>query len=246
MAALRGHDVTLYDKDAKLGGQLRIAAVPSGKDKLNYILEYYTSQLPKAGVKMEMGREVEEGLVKQVKPDVAIIATGAEALIPDIPGADGQSVLNFWDVLSGKAKVPGEKVVVAGGGTVGCELSLHLAEQGKKVTIVEMLEEVGIDEEPITRFDLLSERLPKAGVEFLTQRTIIDITDKGVTVLDPFGRKSRVGADSVVIALGTRSVETLEDRIRDVVPEVYVIGDSKQPRKIIDATYEGAAVARLI
>lgn len=246
VAALRGHEVILYEKEGELGGQLQVAAAPPGRDKLNYIMEYYSHQLGKAGVKFELGKEVDEKLIREAKPDVLIIATGAQPFMPDIPCAWGENILMFWDVLSGKVKVPGEKVVVAGGGTVGCEISLYLAERGKKVTIIEMLEELAVDEEPITRFDLLENQLPEAGIQSFTRRTITEIADKGVTVLDPHGRKSVIEADSVVIALGTKSVETLADKAHDIVPEVYVIGDSKQPRKVIDAIYEGAAVARLI
>jgi len=246
VASLRGHDVTLYEKETELGGQLHIASVPPGKDKLNYIMEYYSSQLAKAGVRVERGKAVDEKLVQEIKPDTVIIATGGEPLVPDIPCAWGQSIVVYKDVLTGTAMPPGEKVVVAGGGTVGCETSLYLAERGKKVTIVEMLDELAIDEEPITRFDLLAHQLPEAGIQSFTGRTITEITDKGVTVLDHAGRKSVIETDGVVIALGAKSVETLEDSISNTVPEVYVIGDCKRPRKVIDAVYEGAAVARLI
>ena len=137
-------------------------------------------------------------------------------------------------------------MVVAGGGTVGCELALYLVQRGKKVTIVEMLEELAPDEETITRFDLLSNQLPEAGVKALTGRTIVEISEKGVTVIDRYGRKTMVEADSVVVALGTKPVETLSREIKDTVPEVYVVGDSKRPRKIINGIYEGSAVARLL
>ena len=246
VASLRGHDVTLYEKDSEPGGQLKVAAAAPGRDKLNYIMEYYSYQLKKVGAKMELGKAVDEKLIKEAKPDVLIVATGAEPFMPDIPCSWGKSILTYWDVLTGKAKVPGERVVVAGGGTVGCEIAIYLAQQGKKATIVEMLEELAIDEEPITRFDLLTHQLPEAGVQSLTERTITEISDKGVTVLDRHGRKSVIEADSVVIALGTKSVETLADKVQDVVPEVYVIGDSLKPRKIINAIYEGAAMGRLV
>ena len=246
VAALRGHDVTLYEKESELGGQLAVAAVPPGKDKLNYILEYYPNQLEKNGVKIELGKEVDEKLVQEVKPDALVIAIGGEPFMPDIPCMSVKNILMYKDILAGEAEVPGKKVVVAGGGTVGCETSLYLAEQGKKVTIVEMLDELAADMEPITRFDLLSNLLPKAGVQTLTKRTIIEISNKGVTVLDHFGRKALIEADSVVIALGAKSVKGLEEKVRDIVSEVYVIGDSEKPRKIIDAIYEGAVVARMI
>jgi NADPH-dependent 2,4-dienoyl-CoA reductase/sulfur reductase-like enzyme len=246
VAALRGHEVTLYEKDDELFGQLRIASVPPWKDKLNYIREYYSSQLKKDGVKVKLGKKVDENVVRQTKPDVLIVATGAEPLIPDIPGISNKNVVTAWDVLSEKAKVTGKNVVVAGGASVGCETALYLAERGKKVTIVEMLEELALDMALIPRWDLLREQLPKSGVEHLTSRTLIEISDKGVTVLDQKGTRSFIEADNVVIALGAKSINTLEEKAKDIAPEVHVIGDGKEPRKLIDAIYEGALVARMI
>ncbi|MDM7999628.1 MAG: FAD-dependent oxidoreductase [Dehalococcoidia bacterium] len=246
VAALRGHDVTLFEKERELGGQLKVGAACPGRDKLNYILEYYLPQLKKAGVKVELGKEVDDKLIRSTKPDVLILATGAEPFVPDIPCSWGKNVLSYWDVLMPKAEVPGQNVVVAGGGTVGCELALYLAEQKKKVTIVEMLPELAPDEETITRFDLLSNQLPEAGVKALTGRIITEISQKGVTVVDHHGRKTLVAADSVVVALGTTARDTLSSKVKDVVPEVYVIGDCSRSRKVINAIYEGSAVARLI
>ena len=137
-------------------------------------------------------------------------------------------------------------VVVAGGGSLGCEMALYLAAQGKKVTIVEMLDALAVDEEPITRFDLLTSQLPAAGVQTLTGRTIVEIVEAGVVVLDHASQKSVIEADSVVIALGTKSVDGLAAKVSNAVPEVFVIGDGKEPRKVLHAVYEGAAVARLI
>ncbi len=246
VAAWRGHSVTLFEKERDLGGQLRAAAVCPGRDKLGYILEYYLPQLKKAGVKLELGQEVDGKLVKEVRPDVLIVATGAEPLVPGIPCASGKNILTYRDVLVSKADVPGASVVVAGGGTVGCELSLYLAERQKKVTIVEMLEELARDEEPITRFDLLVNLLPEAGVKAVTGRIITEINNKGVTAVDHYGRKTFIEADSVVIAMGTTPHETLSSEATGTVPEVYVIGDCARPRKVINAVYEGSAVARLI
>lgn len=246
VASLRGHDVALYEKEDEPGGQLKVAAACPGRDKLYYILEYYAPQLKKAGVKVKLGKAVTEALVKEMRPDVLVVATGAVPFIPDIPCSWGHNILKYWDVLMGKSQVPGEKAVVAGGGTVGCETALWLAQQGKKVTIVEMLEELALDEETVTRFDLLTNQLPEAGVKALTGRIITEIGEKGVTVLDRHGRKTLVEADSVVIALGTTPQDTLVQKVKNIVPEVYVVGDGKKPRKIINAIYEGSAVARLI
>jgi 2,4-dienoyl-CoA reductase-like NADH-dependent reductase (Old Yellow Enzyme family)/thioredoxin reductase len=247
VAALRGHSVTLYDRENDLGGQLRVAVRGPGKDKLGFIPEYYSTALKLAGVQMKMGTSVNEETIRAEKPDVVIFATGAVPVFPDIKGADNPDMVRgSWDVLSGAAQVPGRKVVVAGGGLVGCETALLLAEQGKEVTIVEMMDELASDMEPITRYDFLIELLPKAGIRTALKMVIAEITDQGVVVLDRWQRKSLIEADNVVIALGSRPVEDLTGIARDCAQEVYAIGDCREPRKIINATFEGASVARMI
>ena len=246
VAAMRGHSVTLYEKEEELGGQLRIASLTPGKSKLEFIREYYSIQLRKVGVSLELGVEVEEKHIQYVKPDVLIIATGAEQIVPDIPGISGNNVFMSWDVLSKKIDVPAGTVVVAGGGMVGCEAALYLAEEGKKVTIVEMMSELALDMEPITRFDMLTNQMPEAGVDTMTGTVITEISEVGTVVTDAQGRKSLVKAESVVIALGSRSVNTIGEKAKEIVFEIYVIGDSKNPRQIIDSIYEGARVGRLV
>jgi NADPH-dependent 2,4-dienoyl-CoA reductase/sulfur reductase-like enzyme len=246
VASMRHHHVTLYEKENELGGQLRIGSLSPGKDKLNFVKDYYSRQLAKVGVGVELGKEVDERLIRDVRPDALIIATGSEQLLPDIPGISGKNALMSWDVLSRKTDVPGETVVVAGGGMVGCETALYLAGQGKKVTIIEMLEELAGDMEPITRLDLLTEQLPETGVKSMTGKAITEISEEGAVIADARGRKSLVKAENVVVAIGSKSVNLLEENARNIVSEVYVIGDSLKPRQIINATFEGANIARLI
>jgi len=246
VASLRGHRVTLYEKADELGGQTRMAAVPPGKDKINFIREYYSQQLGVEGVKTVFDKEVEEGLIRELRPEVLIIATGAEPLLPKIPGISGEKVVLSWDVLAGKVQLPGESIVVAGGGSEGCDTALYLAKQGKKVTIIEMLDELAPDMEPFTRFDFLSEVLPKTGIQTMVKSTVKEISDKGVIVAGSSGEETEIRADHVVASLGKKSSESLAEKVREFVPEVYVIGDSRDPRRIINAVYEGASVARMI
>ena len=246
VASLRGHRVTLYEKTNELGGQTIIAAVPPGKGKINSIREYYSHQLGGIGVKTVLGKEVDEALIRELRPEVLIIATGAESLLLQIPGISEEKVVRSWDVLAEKTKLQGKSVVVAGGGSEGCDTALYLAKQGKKVTIVEMLNELATDMEPFTRFDFLTEVLPKSGIQTMVKSTVKEISDKGIIVLDSSGKETELIADHVVAALGKKSLECLEEKVKEYVPEVYVIGDSKDPRRIINAIYEGASVARLI
>lgn len=246
VASLRGHDVVLYEKGDELGGQLMLAAASPGKDKINYIMEYYSPQLNRLGVKIHTGVEVTEQLIRKAQPDVVILATGAEPLMPNIPGISGANVYTYRDVLSRKVSLPPGKVVVAGGGMVGCETALFLAAKGNKVTIAEMQGELATDMEPVSRMDLLKHELPEAGIEILTGTTVEEISNKTVILSDREGIRSIIQTDNVVIALGAKSVENLSNKMKGIVPQVYVIGDSSKPRTIMEATYEGALTARLI
>lgn len=247
VAALRGHEVTLYEKSGELGGQVRTAVKGPGKGKLSFIPEYYSHALKTAGVRVRMNTPVDADIIQREKPDVVIFATGAVPIVPDIKGVDNSEVVReSWDVLSGSIQVPGQKVVVAGGGLVGCETALFLAEQGKEVTIVEMMNDLASDMEPITRYDFLTEQMPQAGIKALLGLVIAEITDQGVVTLDRWGNKSLIEADNVVIALGARPADVMMEAARDCATEAYVIGDCKEPRKIINATFEGASIARMI
>jgi len=246
VAGLRGHKVALYEKTNELGGgQLKLAMTPPHKEELRYIVDYYSAQFRKLdNVKVEFGKEVNAELVEKEDPDVVVIATGGRALVPKIPGVKKENVVTAHDVLAGKAKV-GEKVIVAGGGLVGCETANFLAAQEKKVTIIEMLDEIANDVEPITRGVLLQE-LAEKGVETLTQMKIDEITDEGVVVIDKKQNRKLFKSDTIVLALGAESVNMLQKELEGKVPELYVIGDSREPGKIVNAIHDGYHVANMI
>lgn len=245
IAKMRGHQVTLAEKEGKLGGQLRLAAVPPGKDKIHWYSDYLMGQMKKLKIKVQLKQVVTPRYVQRLKPDVVIVATGVAPWVPDIPGVQGPKVVKAWDVLERKKKVEGTSVVVAGGGTVGCETALFLASPGRKVTIVEMLDGIALDMEPITRMDLRA-KIEKAGIEVLLRKTLKLITEDGVIILDDGGKEELIQADRVVLALGVKPNNFLSKKLEGRIAELYVIGDSCQAGKIIDAVYDGARVARLI
>jgi len=242
VAALRGHDVTLYEKERSLGGQLIPASVPQFKQPIKELVEYLKNQIGKLGVKIELGREATPALIKGLKPDVVILAMGASPLIPEIPGVNGGNVATASDILLGK-KEAGDKVVVIGGGEVGSELAWFLAEQGKKVTIVEMLYGVAATMNMFSRFYLV-DKLAEFGIEILTNTTAKEITDKGVVAVDINGNKQVIEADTVVIAVGFTSNNELGEKLRGEIPEVYTIGDCVKLGKIWEAIHGGSRVAR--
>ncbi len=252
VAALRSHQVILFEKGGKLGGQLNLAAVPPFKQEICLALKYLATQVGKAGVRLEMGKEANPDLIRELKPDVVIIATGATPFIPDIPGAGKEKVSTAWDVLAGNAAQRARNIVVIGGGMVGCEVADFLADRGdnivvgrRAVTIVTRQRDVALDMLPEPR-QLLLERLREKEVRFITHATTKEIRDDGV-LLDKDGEEMSIsGLDSIILARGAKSVDELSGKIRDEVAEVYVIGDAKKPRKALEAIAEGAQVGRLI
>ena len=151
-----------------------------------------------------------------------------------------------WDVLEGKSQITDKTVLVAGGGTVGCETSLYLAPKNKKVFVVEMLDDVALDMEPINRMDLLS-RVKESGIEVILKRKILRIDPGRVVLLErETMAEEDVRVDAVVLALGAVAETGLAEKIEEKVDSVYSVGDCAEPRKIIDAIYEGFRAALTI
>jgi 2,4-dienoyl-CoA reductase-like NADH-dependent reductase (Old Yellow Enzyme family)/thioredoxin reductase len=244
IASLRGHSVTLLEQQKVLGGQLLAASAPQFKQPIRDFMEYLKTQVKKQGVKVQLGKRVSAALVKRLKPDVVVIATGATASIPNIPGVGGGNVVTASDILLGK-KNAGSEAVIIGGGEVGAELAWYLAEQGKKVTIVEMLGAVAMDMNMFSRLYLM-DKLGELGVNILTDTTAQKITSEGVVARDMEGKEQVINADTVILAAGFKCNNLLEKRLKVVAPEVYAIGDCVKPGKIEGAISTAWRVARQI
>ncbi|MFB0559654.1 MAG: FAD-dependent oxidoreductase, partial [Candidatus Lokiarchaeia archaeon] len=268
VAKLRGHDVTLYEKTYTLGGQLNLAAAPQDRREFKNLVDYLSYQMDLLGINVVLGREVTPEVVKELKPDVVIVAAGGSPLVPDIPGVDGPNVVISWDVLAGEVAV-GKKAVVVGGGGVGCETGLYLTDRGsitpeqmmflvnfgvldletafdmarktRDVTIVEMLDRMGADISRTCRWTILK-TLSMRGVQMLTNAKVANITDKGVVLENG----DILEADTVVIAVGTVPNNELIDQLEGLAPEIYTIGDCVEPRKAFEAVHEGAEIAHKI
>jgi 2,4-dienoyl-CoA reductase-like NADH-dependent reductase (Old Yellow Enzyme family)/thioredoxin reductase len=241
VTALRGHRVTLFEKEPRLGGQLNLAALPPNKGDIVPWLNYLIGQLEKAGVETRLNTESSPGLISKSRYDAVIIATGGIPLIPDIPGSGSRNVVTAQDVLSGKAEA-GEKVVIIGGGQVGCETGLYLAEKGKRVVIVEILKRMASEMGPMVRRRLM-DGLRQRQVIMLTNAKCEAITEHSVTVTSAEGRKDTYPADSVILAVGSGKNDNLFKRLEGKVPEVYCVGDASQPQGIMEAVRDGYRVA---
>jgi len=237
VAALRGHRVILLEKERELGGMLKVAAAPPHKDILLTIPAYYSRALKRLGVEVRLERMATAESILQENPDAVILATGARALIPEIPRVNSKMVVNALDVLSGKEET-GEEVVVAGGGFVGCEVANFLARQNKRVTIVDMLDTLGLDMDSWIWVSLSAE-LAEKKVKILTSVKIDAITEEGLILFDKSGNKIFQKADTIVLALGMKAVNDLSRDLNGRIKALCTIGDGKEPRRILDAVWEG-------
>jgi len=243
IAALRGHEVTLYDRRKEIGGNLLLAAAPPGKEKLLWFRDYEASQLSKLGVSLKLGVEVTPELIDKTKPDAVILAAGSKPIIPEIPGVEKRNVVAARDVLEGRTKIRSQKVVVAGGGMVGAETAEFLAEQSNIVTIVEILPGIADDMETFNRKGLM-DALREKKVTMLTEHEVSEVTDKGLIVTDRRkGERKLIEADWVILAMGNKPANELADALQEKVPRLYMVGDCQQPRTIMAAVYEGAFAA---
>lgn len=243
-AAERGHNVVLFEKDESLGGTLTMAATPPFKSDMKDYLDWAihtTMNTPNLTVKLST--EAMPELVKAENPDAVIIAVGAEAVVPEIPGINGENVALAGDVNMGKAV--GENIVIAGAGLTGSETALYLAQQGKKVTLIDMLSVEEIDANyPVADLGTLRRMLGKADVSILTGVKLEAVSKTGVAVSDNNGENRELSCDTVILALGVRPCTHIVKTFLGLAPEVYVVGDSSNERgNLYSANSEGFFVA---
>ena len=240
VAALRGHHVVLFEKEPGLGGQLNVAALPPHKEDIVPWINYLVNQTKKAGVEIKLGTEATPELVMENKPDAVVVAVGGTPIIPDIPGAVRPNVVTAKDILSGKAGA-GQNVVIIGGGMVGCETGHYLAEKEKTVTIVETLKRMATDMLPMVRRRLM-DGLRGKQVTMLNSITCQEITGNGVTVTTDEGQSQTIQADTIILAVGYEKNDSLFKALEGNVSEVYCVGDSNQPQRIMEAINDGYRV----
>jgi len=239
IAAKRGHKVRLFEKKPFLGGQLVLGSATTYKKEIRNIISYHESQIRKYGVECILNTEVTPEIVKEEDPDVVVLATGSYPIVPDLPGVDKDIVVPVSEILNQEFPIPKETVVI-GGGPTGCEVALHLAEAGSRVTIVEMLPKIGRGLESITRKVLLK-KLSENNVKFMTESVLEKIEGNGVWVKSR-GEYEFIPAERVIISIGNRPDTRLYEQIKNMPYEIHQIGDCLEPRSAKTAIYEGTVL----
>ena len=256
-AKRRGHDVTLFEATDKLGGNMRLAAYPPGKGDITGMIRSYIVKCEKAGVNIKMNTKVTAQMLKEDTPDAVILATGAETLVlPFIKGIENPDIVYGVDCLEGTRPV-GHNVLVVGGGMVGAETADFLAEQGHEVAIIEMRDAIGPDVIHEHRIFLM-EAFEKYGIKQITSAAVSEIFSDGVSYKNAADKSDETiyearGFDTVVLSMGFSSRYTHRDgqnvvydfaeELKDIVPEVHMVGDAVRARRALDATKEAYEVA---
>jgi 2,4-dienoyl-CoA reductase (NADPH2) len=266
VAALRGHEVMLYEREHKLGGLLPLAAMVKGferEDTLS-LIHYLKIQIAKLGVKISLGTEVNLSLIEEIKPDVLIIAAGGIHYVPEVPGINRRNVVtsralhrklksylrffgpkvlrwltNFWMPL-------GKRVVIMGGNIQGCQVAQFLVKRGRKVTIVDTSKETGDGLLETFVKPFLLNWLAEKGVTTMTEVNYKEITDEGLVITTKAGKRQTIEADTIVTAMPLQPNNELSKSLEGSVPEFYTIGDCREPHLIVDAIADGSRIARVI
>lgn len=244
MAALRGHEVTLVERSSELGGLLHAAGAPEFKRDIARLLAFKQREirgLP--SLTIQLNTEATAESIAEHAPDVVVVATGSRCLEATDVGLEcdpDATVLSPHDVLQDIVDVPAGGVVIIGGGSVGCEVGLHLAMMQRSVTIIEQLAEAAADLHEANRRMLL-ELLERHGVRIETETKARRVT-RGEVHTDR-GRRS---ADAVVLAVGSQPVNELAERARTLAPEVLVVGDCHSPGTIQEAVWSAFKQARIL
>lgn len=240
-AAKRGHNVTVYEKEEHAGGQFYYAAIPPCKGEITDFIVWQLAQCKKLGVEIKYNTEVTVELMKEAKVDEVILATGGVPKMVQIPGLKEHGIPAI-DVLGGKTIV-GSRCVVIGGGQVGAETAMFLAQMLRDVSIVELRDGIAMDAYVSINWEL-NEHLDKRGVKKITNANVIEVTANTIIVRDKDNNKAVIPADSIIVAVGTDAYNPLEEGLKNAGISVQVVGDAVQPRKVLEACEEGYIAGR--
>jgi len=265
-ARQRGHNVTLFEKNTKLGGQINLVGSVPGKEGFDDMTISLRNRMKVARVKVTLETVLTAKRIKEDKPDVLVVASGAKPARINVPGIDGPRVCYAWDILDGSVSKIGKRVVIIGGGAIGCETALFVARLdvlndqsfaflvyheaddfdrlrkqlyggGRKITVLEVAERMADNVGVSARWGLLK-NLRLLGVDLRSGVKITGIDDNAVIMETKTGTES-IRADTIIVAIGSQSISDLSRDVKIVGTQVITVGDAKEPRRISDAVREG-------
>lgn len=243
--AVRGHKAVLFEKGDKLGGNLIPGGAPDFKEDDIALAKWYTRQLEILGVEVNLNTEVSAKDILESNYDTVIIATGSKPKVFAL--GDDNRVYTAADVLLEKEN-PGDTTAVIGGGLVGCETALWLAQQGKKVTLIEALDSLLAINGPLCHAnkDMLEKLVPYNGVDVVTGAKVTSFKDGKLTYETREGDFKKIDCDSVVLAIGYKEENDLYHQLEFEVPEIYLLGDAKKVSNIMYGIWDAFEVANHI
>jgi thioredoxin reductase len=237
--ASRGFKAVVFERSGSAGGQLKLAGVPPKKDKIDWCIQDLEGAARRSGVEIRFDTEATVAAVGAINPYAVIVATGVQPIIPDIPGVQWKNVFTVNAILAGEVKLKGKTVAVIGSGLTGLETAEKLAEDGNRLLIVEMLDEIG----PGAYFQNLEDvlgRLKESRPEFITSHKLVEIRE-GEIVLEnaKTGRHVTRQVAAVVLSVGVKSDDFQAREMKKRFPRVLVIGDARRPGRIYNAVRDG-------
>ena len=238
VAAQRGHDVELYEKQEELGGMFRLAAIAPWKGEVGSFVCWQAQRMERDGVKVHLGTAVTKEIVAEMKPDVVILAMGSTPFVPPIPGKDRPFVALATDALDGRVEANGS-IAVIGGGLVGAETANYLATHGNDVTIIEMMPEI-MKEEPDNWKRFMNISFEEHGTKIYAGTAVKSINEDGTIDIEKDGEQKQVGPfDHVLMAAGMRAVAGLREELEAMGCEIVAVGDSNKPGNAMAAILDG-------
>jgi NADPH-dependent 2,4-dienoyl-CoA reductase/sulfur reductase-like enzyme len=232
LAAKRGHQVSLYEKSAQLGGMLKLLDGMDFKYDLIRYRNYLVRQVEKTNIAVYLNTEATPEMIKKERPDAIIVAIGGEHFVPPIPGVE--SAMSSEQAHLNNEKI-GQKVVIIGGGTAGCEMAVHLGKLGKEVVVVEMgeiLMPTGIFTDRMHTIHFMDEYK----VKYYTETKCKKITEQGIEVVNAENKEFFINADTVILSTGLKSKAKERDGFANTAFKVISVGDCVQIGTVINAT----------
>ena len=271
-AAEQGHQVSLYEGSTRLGGQLHLAAAPPGRDEFRVLAEDLSRQVWRCGAKILLNTCVDRTVLTKERPDMLIIATGGKPIWPNLPGSDLDHVVQAWEILDGSRQA-GQRVAIIGGGAVGVETALYLAEQGtlsgeelkfllvngaeqpdelyrlathssRQIVLVEIIDKLGNNFGKSTRWGMLQD-VERYAVRQSLESRVLEIIPTGLRI-EAGGLVREIAADTVVLAVGTAASNSLAVEAAELGIACQVVGDAQQPGTVFSASHQGFAAGRRI